>query len=100
MFQCRVSGFVVAGALLLAGGAVSFSVLWWVTGIFIALITIALGATCSSGSDAAAFINYLPGYLFANTREVLPWLYGWNAAALTFLLLMYLGFPTQKPFNT
>ena len=59
------------------------SALWWVTLLVIVLTQIALSAICGSGVE---FIKGWVGYLFANKRDVLPWLYIWNYIALVSLI--------------
>ena len=70
--------------------------LWWVTALVIILVNIVLGSLSNAGgaSDIEGFV----GYLFANKREVLPWLYGWNAVAILCLVPVYLGAGKRTTF--
>jgi len=62
--------------------------LWWVTVLVIGLVTVVIGSLDAGGVDG---IDNVVGYLFARNRDVLPWLYGWNAAAILCLVPMYAG---------
>ena len=94
IFALNVSGYALTMLALwryvLRRYKVPVSSLWWVTLLFIGLLTLILGVTIWD-SDGITGINRWAGFLFAQNRSVLPWLYGWNAVMLLGLAPVFWG---------
>ena len=67
--------------------------LWWVLYIVIGLITINFTSLNVGG---VAGVNEMVGYAFAQNRNVLPWLYGWNAVGLLLFAVGFLNLRVKK----
>ena len=87
IFTLNISGYALTMLALwhysLRSRRVPCAALWWVTGLIIVLSSVIFISLNESGVKG---VNYCIGNLFAEKREVLPWLYGWNAFALASLI--------------